>query len=515
MALTEQEMNELKAELYDDYGSIRLPPLYTLTRNTRDSKNDAIKEFGQEYLQKIVQGINTASNAGSTSYNLPITATNGGDAKVKTAIINLGVLFTNIYTLSDTDKNGTNNYDTYDFKVKASVYNDSSKKTEEKTYSLINLTDENKTTINKSTTTLTSLEVDWSKATKNYTKMPKLTTFKLYYYDKTEKKYKELESSTSNMFEIPHCPDDATNKEKEDDYDLVVRLGFPTLQSAITDDVSLQVYYSTDTNRPLAHIGGDTEKEGEAIKIAGTNGYASYRIRGKYISKKTDNESADITNNRNRIILTFLNNDNCKQLLYLKVLPPPSAPAIPSNFKFVSSTTSEIKLSWRKIAEATNYKIYRSITESGTYTLLDTITNPTTENTTIEYSDTNLTSNTTYYYKIMASKVVQAKTYESSQSNAISARTKSAAPDKPTVTANAETSATIALTWLPVNGATAYDVYRFNGETYIRIAENYTETTFYSRSLSPNREYWYKVKAKNNDGESEFSTAVSAITLSA
>ncbi|XEC97744.1 fibronectin type III domain-containing protein [Paenibacillus tarimensis] len=54
-----------------------------------------------------------------------------------------------------------------------------------------------------------------------------------------------------------------------------------------------------------------------------------------------------------------------------------------------------INLNWTAVSGALGYNIYRSTEENGTYTKMNSA-----PITTASYSDTGLTPNTTYYYKV-------------------------------------------------------------------------------------------------------------------
>jgi hypothetical protein len=87
----------------------------------------------------------------------------------------------------------------------------------------------------------------------------------------------------------------------------------------------------------------------------------------------------------------------------------------PTGNSAVAVDSSSITVSWTEVTGATGYKVYRSDTSSGTYekvgdNLLSTDTS---------YTDTGLSSNTTYYYKVSA----LGSGGEGLQSSYVSART--------------------------------------------------------------------------------------------
>ena len=82
-------------------------------------------------------------------------------------------------------------------------------------------------------------------------------------------------------------------------------------------------------------------------------------------------------------------------------------------FLSITSSTQSAKLSWGKISGASGYEVYRSTTQKGTYKKVKTITSGSTK----KYTDSNLTSNKKYYYKVRAYKTVSGKKYYSSFSS--------------------------------------------------------------------------------------------------
>jgi len=67
----------------------------------------------------------------------------------------------------------------------------------------------------------------------------------------------------------------------------------------------------------------------------------------------------------------------------------------PSGLTATPTSSSQINLSWTPVSGATSYKIYRSQSSAGTYTLIGTSSVP-------SYTSTALVQKTTYYYKVSA-----------------------------------------------------------------------------------------------------------------
>ena len=179
------------------------------------------------------------------------------------------------------------------------------------------------------------------------------------------------------------------------------------------------------------------------------------------------------------------------------------APTTPAGLAATASSSSQINLSWTASTDntaVTGYKIYRN----GTYAATATTTS---------YTDTGLTSSTSYSYKVSA---VDAAGNESTQSATASATTK-AAPDTtaPSIPAGLSASATSAtqinLAWAAATdnvGVTGYKIYR--GGTYLTTV---TGTTYTNTGLTASTAYTYKVSAIDAAGnESGQSVAATATT---
>ncbi len=63
----------------------------------------------------------------------------------------------------------------------------------------------------------------------------------------------------------------------------------------------------------------------------------------------------------------------------------------------ITTSSGKPKLSWEKVTGATSYKVYRSTTKDGKYTLMKTVKNCATT-----YTNTNAVKGKTYYYKVIA-----------------------------------------------------------------------------------------------------------------
>ena len=161
--------------------------------------------------------------------------------------------------------------------------------------------------------------------------------------------------------------------------------------------------------------------------------------------------------------------------------------------------TGKIKLTWEPVEGAVEYKVYRSTTKNGTYSLMKTTT-------TNAYTNTNAVAGTKYYYKVVA---VAEKTAANSAGTQVS-RTCDLPQVQPSVSLNTKGKPNV--TWKAVDGAVSYKVYRAaskNGS--YSLMKTLTSTNYVNTSAVSGRTYYYKVVAvcANTDGNSAASNIVS------
>jgi C1A family cysteine protease/fibronectin type 3 domain-containing protein len=176
--------------------------------------------------------------------------------------------------------------------------------------------------------------------------------------------------------------------------------------------------------------------------------------------------------------------------------------AAPPDFEASQGTYSDhVHVSWTDDMRPwmDSYKLYRSTTETGTYSLIGTIDSA----DPLEYDDTP-PDTSTYWYKIKAHHDIAGDGPYSA-----------AVPGYygiPEVPANVEATDgslldRVRLTWDACAGATSYKVYRSTSEngTYSQIGAPTTNTMDMITGVTTT--YWFKVTAWNAQGESAFSDA--------
>lgn len=180
--------------------------------------------------------------------------------------------------------------------------------------------------------------------------------------------------------------------------------------------------------------------------------------------------------------------------------------SIPTNVVATSQGSSQIYLTWHSVKDATSYNIYRATSDLGPYINITTVSTP-------YYSDVNLPSGITYYYKVQAvnplgfggySHIVQAMTL--SDTSVLQMPTN--------FVATPVSTSEVYLNWDTVLNANTYNVYRTTADSGIYTIIATVNSPYYSDySVSTGTTYCYKVQAANSRGTGPYSSVVTATAL--
>ena len=161
------------------------------------------------------------------------------------------------------------------------------------------------------------------------------------------------------------------------------------------------------------------------------------------------------------------------------------------------SASGPVTLSWSKASEdVAGYRIYRYDEEQDKYVYLKSTKN-------LNYTDENVSSGTTYQYKVRCYWKIGGKNYYGNYSPVVSVTTP---PSKVTNVSMAKRSSLyLTLSWDKVAGASGYRIYQYNESTeaYEKVTTiSDADTTSYKiTGLSSATEYQFKVRAyKKADG---------------
>jgi len=165
-------------------------------------------------------------------------------------------------------------------------------------------------------------------------------------------------------------------------------------------------------------------------KVSGASGYVIYRAtskNGKYKEIKTLSAGKSNYTNKNLTngktyyykIRAYKTIDSAKKFSsYTDAIKRKAALSKPVGAKAKAGKGS-VKLSWKKVAGATSYEIYRAMSKNGKYGKVAAVSKKK-----LSYSNRNLTKGKVYYFKINAVQKIGKKTYRSKYSVKISAKVK-------------------------------------------------------------------------------------------
>ncbi|WP_430540056.1 fibronectin type III domain-containing protein [Neobacillus drentensis] len=167
-------------------------------------------------------------------------------------------------------------------------------------------------------------------------------------------------------------------------------------------------------------------------------------------------------------------------------------PATPTGVKATSSSYNGLKISWVAVSGVSGYEVYRATSSSGSYSLIGTTTST-------SLTNTGLTTNRLYFYKLKAYRMVGKTKVYGNYSAVVSAKS---VPSVPTNFKAARLNSTsVKLTWSPVLGANGYELYRSttSSGTY-SLVKSTTSTSYTNSGLVRGRIYYYKVRAYRTVG---------------
>ena len=161
-------------------------------------------------------------------------------------------------------------------------------------------------------------------------------------------------------------------------------------------------------------------------------------------------------------------------------------PAAVKGIKQTYSTSKSVTLSWNKVSNASYYVVYKYNKTKKEYERMG-------ETRETSFVCSMASANATYFLVYAVTKTDTG--YFNSASSA--KFTGISGPDRPTVKASAAAKS-VKLTWSKETSATRYDVYRYNGKKYVRIAKLSSKySTYTDKKLTSGKNYYYKVRAVN------------------
>lgn len=185
-----------------------------------------------------------------------------------------------------------------------------------------------------------------------------------------------------------------------------------------------------------------------------------------------------------------------------------AAPPTPTGLWAYPSTSSQIYVAWDEVASATNYTLQWKQEPQASWNQIAGYPYD-------SYQHLDLKCNTTYSYRVAA---VSLASGTSPFSEPVSATTLECPPGPPAptnLTATAKGMSEIELKWNDVLGETGYEMeYSSNGSSWSLLhTPNANQTSMNDVALQCGKIRYYRIRAVNTNGKSNFSNTASATTF--
>jgi fibronectin type 3 domain-containing protein len=175
-----------------------------------------------------------------------------------------------------------------------------------------------------------------------------------------------------------------------------------------------------------------------------------------------------------------------------------AGPATPTNVT-ASAADNKVTVSWTAVTGVKSYNVYRSDSQTGTYTKVGA-------STTASYVDTVAVTGT-YYYKASAVSDVGVESAPSTPTSVTVA-----GPSTPTNVSVSAASAQVTVSWRAVDGASSYNIYRSTSQTGTYTKVGTSASSPYTETVTPTGAYYYKISAVSAGGfESAHSASVAVV----
>ena len=173
---------------------------------------------------------------------------------------------------------------------------------------------------------------------------------------------------------------------------------------------------------------------------------------------------------------------------YSETVTTTTKPAKVEGISEHSYTATCIKIQWKAVNGATSYKVYKYNSSNKKYELLGTTSS------TI-YKVSGLKKNTKYYFKVVANRTLNDKSYDGAESTKFQAATK---PDKTEQVAKKNVTTTaIRLTWKKQSGVSAYEIACYDNSNKLikKVTTSGNTNTIAVNKLNPGVTYRFKVRS--------------------
>lgn len=160
---------------------------------------------------------------------------------------------------------------------------------------------------------------------------------------------------------------------------------------------------------------------------------------------------------------------------------------------------NSIKLTYKNINGASGYQIYRATSKSGKYSHIKTTPATT-------FTNTGLSLNKTYFYKVRAYQNINGKTY---YTNTVVTSGVKTVLGKTKLTAATPSYNAVKLTYKKADGATSYKIYRSTSSNKgFKHIKTTSSLSYVASSLETGKTYYFKVRPYRGGTASSYSNTV-------
>ena len=228
-------------------------------------------------------------------------------------------------------------------------------------------------------------------------------------------------------------------------------------------------------------------------KATGYQIYKATSKKGKYKKIKDTNSTnfkrEDLTTNKTCYykVRAYKKKSNGKKEYAKFSSIVKATPTLETPAATVSSGSSGVKVSWNAVSGAKGYEVYRATSKNGSYSCVKTTSDT-------SFSNTSITENKEYYYKVRAYRKVDGSNKKGSFSSP-QLGMKATISKVSGVSAESKSDC-VALSWSTVSGASGYQVYRATGSSgqYTNVGTA-TSNSFNDKNVANGLTYYYKVRA--------------------
>lgn len=167
----------------------------------------------------------------------------------------------------------------------------------------------------------------------------------------------------------------------------------------------------------------------------------------------------------------------------------------PTSLSAVQTSSTAVKLSWKKVSGATGYTVQQYKNEK--WVTVGKNVKKT------YFSVSKLTPDTKVKFRVCAYTTVSKKNISGAYSKTVSIKPKVVVPSS--LALSSASSSAVTLTWGKVSGASGYTVYSYSGSKYTKVAD-VTTNKCTVKNLKANTSYKYAVKAYIKSGSKVYSS---------